>query len=144
MQRFARNPPRILKQSSIQLLPDWLSWNITHSNPPCARRPQALLRIPNDLSAPALKRGLSSTVAPRRRINPYADLITALLRHHPFHFNSFAHCAPPRIGAAYFALAYVSENQVSSHVESAGKRQTISPDFPKLSEGSQKDSGRQA
>jgi hypothetical protein len=63
---------------------------------------------------------------------------------HGNEFNSFALCAPPGRGAAYFALAYVSENQVSSHVESAGKRQTISPDFPKLAEGSQKDSGRLA
>ena len=49
MQRFARNLPRILKQSSIQLLPDRLSWNITNSTPPCARRPQVLLRRPSDL-----------------------------------------------------------------------------------------------
>jgi len=63
---------------------------------------------------------------------------------HGAEFNSFTLCAPPGRGAAYFALAYVSENQVSSHVESAGKRQTISPDFPKLSEGSQKDNGRLA
>jgi hypothetical protein len=58
--------------------------------------------------------------------------------------RSFALCAPPGRGAAYFALTYVSENQASSQVESAGKRQTISPDFSKLAEGSQKESGRLA
>jgi hypothetical protein len=34
MQRFARNPPHILKQTSIQLLPDRLSWDLTHFIPP--------------------------------------------------------------------------------------------------------------
>jgi hypothetical protein len=58
--------------------------------------------------------------------------------------RSYALCAPPGRGAAYFALTYVSENHVSSQVESEWKRQTISPDFPKFAEGSQKDGGRPA
>src|SRR5262245_41932900 len=51
--------------------------------------------------------------------------------------SSVAICAPPGRGAAYFALTYVSGNHVSSQVESAWKRQTISPDFPKFAESRQ-------